>query len=447
MSHIDFLAEGLRLQPDKVALAFRSETLTCGALEELTAEQIRWLERVGIEPSTPVVLLGDFSFATVSLLLALIARGAICIPLTPTSFRALGDQVDEAAPRYIVDATAAEIRLERRPGGEPNSHYRTLAGRKTPGLVLYTSGSTGRPKAVIHDFARLLDKFRKPRPSLVTLNFLLFDHWGGLNTLLHSLSSRSLIVFPEGRKPAEICELIEAHRIELLPATPTFLNMLLISRAFENHDMSSLKVISYGAEPMPANTLQRLREVFPSVEMRQTYGMIELGVMRAKSMASDSLWVKLGGENCELRVVDSILQVKSDSAMLGYLNAPSPFTDDGYFITGDMVEQQGEYLKILGRTSDLINVGGQKVYPAEVETVVLELPEVKDVVVYGERHVLAGKIVCADVIVMDGIDQAQLRLAIKRHCASKLQPFMVPVKVTFRADGLHTDRLKRRRDL
>jgi long-chain acyl-CoA synthetase len=131
--------------------------------------------------------------------------------------------------------------------------------------------------------------------------------------------------------------------------------------------------------------------------------------------------------------------------MLGYLNAPSPFTEDGYFITGDRVEQDGEYLKILGRDSDLINVGGQKVYPAEVETVILELPEVADATVYGERNILTGNIVCADVTTVGEIDPNSLRLKIKQHCAATLQPYMVPVRINFPKETLQTARLKRRR--
>ncbi|MBI3759519.1 MAG: hypothetical protein HY269_07165 [Deltaproteobacteria bacterium] len=91
-------------------------------------------------------------------------------------------------------------------------------------------------------------------------------------------------------------------------------------------------------------------------------------------------------------------------------------------------------------------MGGQKVYPAEVETTILELPEVIDAVVYGERHILTGKIVCADVVVPDGTNAAELRKKIKQHCAAKLQPFMVPVRINFPEEGIYTTRLKRRRD-
>ena len=86
------------------------------------------------------------------------------------------------------------------------------------------------------------------------------------------------------------------------------------------------------------------------------------------------------------RIIDGNLQIKAESAMLGYLNAPSPFTEDGWFITGDEVLQKGDYIKILGRRSEIINVGGEKVYPAEVESVIQELDFVSDVEIYAEKN-------------------------------------------------------------
>lgn len=89
------------------------------------------------------------------------------------------------------------------------------------------------------------------------------------------------------------------------------------------------------------------------------------------------MWDKIGGEGFETRVVDRILQIKATSAMLGYLNAPSLFTSDGWFITGDSVEVNGEYLRILGRKSTIINVGGENVYPSEVESVIQEMENIE----------------------------------------------------------------------
>ena len=96
-------------------------------------------------------------------------------------------------------------------------------------------------------------------------------------------------------------------------------------------------MVTYGTEAMPESTLKRFHEILPEVKLLQTYGLSEIGIMRSKSLSSDSLWVKIGGEDFQTRVVDGLLEIKAKSAMLGYLNAPSPFTEDGWFKTGDEV--------------------------------------------------------------------------------------------------------------
>jgi acyl-coenzyme A synthetase/AMP-(fatty) acid ligase len=354
--------------------------------------------------------------------------------------------VDIVNPALLIQANAdGDVIVTPRAQTPVHELLRGLQTAGRPGLILFTSGSTGEPKGVVHDFSRLLQKFRARRPAMRTLNFLLFDHWGGLNTLLHCLSNASPVVLPEQRTPESICRLLEDHRVELLPTSPTFLNLLLLSKAFQGRDLSALRIISYGSEPMPSTTLAGLRAAFPDVELRQTYGLIELGVLRAKSLSSDSLWVKVGGDGYDVRVVDGILQIKAESALLGYLNAPSPMTEDGYFITGDRVELNGDYFRFLGRDSELINVGGQKVFPAEVESVLLECDLVEDAVVYGERHPVTGKIVCADIQLHGAADEAEARRTIKRFCAERLDAFKVPVKLRFVAGGLHSTRLKRMR--
>src|SRR5262249_44563982 len=155
--------------------------------------------------------------------------------------------------------------------------------------------------------------------------------------------------------------------------------------------------ITYGTEPMPESTLSRVAHAFPGVALQQTYGLTELGILRSKSRGPDSLWVRVGGEGFGTRIVDGRLWIRTASAMLGYLNAPSPFDAEGFFDTGDQVEVDGDWLRILGRKSDIINVGGSKVYPARVESVLLELDNVADVVVTGEPNPITGQIVAATV--------------------------------------------------
>ncbi len=122
-------------------------------------------------------------------MLALIARKAIVIPLTEATYQTLGTLFVDVGPQFVIDARGEDITVERKPTSPPNDLYRILIERGSCGLVLFTSGSTGRPKAVVHDFERLLEKIKRPRAGMVTLNFLLFDRWGGLNTLFGCLSS------------------------------------------------------------------------------------------------------------------------------------------------------------------------------------------------------------------------------------------------------------------
>ena len=221
--------------------------------------------------------------------------------------------------------------------------------------------------------------------------------------------------------------------------------MMLLSRAYERHDLKSLKIITYGSEPMPESVLKKLNFIFPNLKLQQTYGLIELGVMSSKSKDNQSLWVKIGGNGFQIRVCDGLLEIKSDSAMIGYLNAESPYTEDGWFKTGDAVEVDGEYYKILGRKSELINVGGEKVYPQEVENIIISIKDVLDVQVYGEKHPFTGNIVCAKVLINSEIDQDLLKREIKKLCKLKLESFKNPVKIIFVNTPFFSNRFKKQR--
>ena len=131
--------------------------------------------------------------------------------------------------------------------------------------------------------------------------------------------------------------------------------------------------------------------------------------------------------------------------MLGYLNAPSPFTDDGWFNTGDKVETDGDYFRILGRESEIINVGGQKVYPAQVESVVQEMPEVEEVSVYGEKNAIMGQIPCAAIRLRQWRDERQFHRELRQFCRRRLQEFQIPVRIRLVEDAMHGERFKKNR--
>tara|TARA_B110000858_G_scaffold107267_1_gene122696 strand:+ start:20697 stop:22049 length:1353 start_codon:yes stop_codon:yes gene_type:complete len=379
-----------------------------------------------------VCLIGDYSIRSIAFLISLIDIGTILIPLTESTFDRVRDNLTEIPIDFTIDLRNNTEVIKKNPlknNQIQNSLLNIIKNRSVPGLILFTSGSSGKPKAVVHDFSKLLKKFETKRPAMKTINFLMFDHWGGLNTFLHCFSNNSLIILPTSRNPNYICSLIEKNEIELLPTTPSFLNILLLGGTHKKYNLSSLKVISYGAEPMPAMTLSLVNKSFKNIKIQQTYGMIEIGVLRSKSRSNDSLWVKLGGEGYKLRVIDGILQVKTDSALLGYIGVDSPFTDDGYFITGDSVEQDGDWIRILGRKSELINVGGEKVYPAEVETIILENEKILDTVVYGSKNPLLGQIVSAKILINKKYKDNFNISDFKKECANRMPKYMVPSKI------------------
>jgi acyl-coenzyme A synthetase/AMP-(fatty) acid ligase len=131
--------------------------------------------------------------------------------------------------------------------------YANMRDAGGPGLVLFSSGSTGTHKAAVHDLRALLEKFTVRRHRYRTLVFLQLDHIGGLNTLFYTLSNGGCIVVAQGRLPRDVCEAIARHRVELLPTSPTFLNLLLLSEEHLTRPVVADFITT--TEPMPAVTL------------------------------------------------------------------------------------------------------------------------------------------------------------------------------------------------
>jgi acyl-CoA synthetase (AMP-forming)/AMP-acid ligase II len=280
---------------------------------------------------------------------------------------------------------------------------------------------------------------------MVTLTFLMIDHIGGINTLFHVLSNAGTMVVSPSRDPHVVCATIAEQKVELLPTSPTFLNLLLLSEAHDHFDLSSLKLITYGTEMMPKRTLERISELLPHVTLQQTYGLSEVGILRSKSERSDSLWVRVGGEGYEIKVKDGTLWIKAQSAMMGYLNAPSPFDADGWLNTGDLVEVQGEYVRFLGRATEIINVGGQKVYPAEVENVLMEIPNVRDVTVSSAPNPITGQIVIARFNLIEPEDFAAFKKRVREYCRERMEPFKIPARMEIVRNNQFSDRFKKMR--
>lgn len=432
---------------ERPAVYFRGQELSYAAFTTRIAEWSTRLSELNVREGSVAGVLGEFSPATCSLLFALMGIGAIAVPLTRATEYDLGRFAAIAGVEFMIEIDAQDKEHVRAlPGVSTNALIATFRKVRRPGLVVFTSGSTGEPKGILHDCDRIFKKFLEPRASWRTILFLLMDHFGGFNTFCGAFAYGGTAICVDDRSPVSVCRAIQDGRATLLPTTPTFLNLLLASKVYRAYDLTSIQLITYGTEVMPESTLSRIEAMFPNAEVKQTYGLSELGVLRSKSEGASSVWVRLGGRGFETKVVDGILWVRSEANMVGYLNAPSPFDADGWMCTGDHVEVKGDLMRILGRKSDMINVGGQKVFPAEVESVLLDAPNVREATVYGRPHPMMGNIVAANVALIEPEEPEAVSERLRAYCAGKLQRYKVPMRFSIvREEMQHTDRFKKRR--
>lgn len=433
-----------RYRPNTAAV-WHDAALSYGELLDRTDAWRQQFAERGLVAGDVCAVVGDTNIDACAALLAALFHEMIVVPLCSLSPERYPYCIETAQARAIVDCRdSAANRFECQPRAGAASHplIEALRSRQAVGLVLYSSGSSGQPKAVLWDAERLIARHREVRRAYRTLVFLRLDHIGGLNTLFHVLCGGQTLVVSQSRDVDGVCQTIECQRIELLPATPTFLKMLLLSGAVGRFDLGSLRKITYGTETIHPGVLQALAAALPGVDFKQTYGLSELGILATRSRERDSVWLKLGGEGVETRVVAGQLWIRTASPMLGYLNHPSPFDADGWFNTHDAVQTEGEYVRILGRTSDIINVAGEKVYPAEVEDVLLAAGNVREAAVCGRPNPITGQVVTARVALVDPEPPHIARRRLIAFCRGKLAPFQVPILIEFTSECLHTERGK-----
>lgn len=325
--------------------------------------------------------------------------------------------------------------------------YKDIIAKNNSGIVLFSSGTTGKPKLMVHNFTNFLSSFKTPRRQrkLKFLLFLMFDHIGGLNTLMNCLNNGSSMVIPSDRNPEKILVLLEKEKIEVLPTSPTFLNLMMQVENFNKYDLSSLKLITYGTEKMPQVLLEKINFQFPNARLLQTFGTSETGILKTKSKSSSSLYFKIVDDEIDYKIEHAQLYIRSKVSVKGYKGiASSKFEKDGWFATGDLVEVDDEgFIKIIGRINDVINVGGQKVLPIEIEDILNGIDGVVASTVFSRPNAITGQIVCAKITVKPGIDKQALKKAIRTECSKKLDKYKVPAKIIFDDKINFTNRFKK----
>ncbi len=426
------------------ALAGSFGQVSYAELAQLVITADKELAALKLNEPTAFALVGEQSPSSVAWLIALAAKGHFVVPLA-------GDVAEHPKKlaqlnvKWIVVLDGLAWKLF--PRVDESKHPDFLQRRvdqKHAGLILFSSGTSGTPKAMVQDLETLLNTYEARRVShLPVIAMLGSDHIGGINTLLGALSSGALLVVPASRSPQCVAEAIRRYQVVVLPATPTFLNLLLVSG---ETNLPSLRLITYGTEPMPESLLLRVREKFPRVRFIQTFGTSETGILKTSSPDPDSTFLSIDDESVEWKIIDDELWLRSKTQVKGYLNSSNEaFTSDGWFRTGDKVEQgPGRTLRVLGRFGEQINVGGEKVMPTEVESVILKVPGVMDCRVFAEKSAIVGQTVAAEVVAKSTEDTEKLRALIRATCRSALSAYKVPTRINF-SNSITAARLKKLR--
>ena len=249
--------------------------VTAGAIRAAAAA----IDLTDVTPGTPVALIGGYEPWSIACLVRLADHGCILLPLTPDTATEHQRLFKIAGIRFV--AREGDIQRLTTASDEP-ALVRALAHTGRPGLILFSTGTTGDPKAVLHDLTAFLRRYEPVRRAWRTAAFLLFDHLGGVDPLLRTLLSGGSIIVPPRRDPPTVFETIARHKVALLPTSPSFLRHALRVVNFDRLDLSALEIITFGAEPMDEPTLRRLVDALPGVEIRQTYDITELGVLKVR---------------------------------------------------------------------------------------------------------------------------------------------------------------------
>ena len=441
--------------PQKTALRFASTDLTYADLDRRIAHAAAALTALGVREADRVAFLGFNNPLLLVLLFACARLGATLVPLNwrlapPEHAWMLADctpRVLFAEPAFIphveeIRAGLAAIKLvsvgpapegwlcwDDLPG-DAQSMEASAAAEDSPLLLCYTSGTTGLPKGVVLtqralfwnaiNSAHLHDLTRDDR----VLTTLPLFHVGGLNIqTTPALHAGASVVLHAKFDPLATIDAIEAERITLAVLVPAQLVAMMETSRWQVADLSSLRMIVTGSTIVPEAFVRKVGA--RGVAVVQVYGSTETCPIAANVRSQD--WSRKAGSaglpalHCELRIADDKgrdlphgqdgeVLVRGPNVMTGYWNAPertAEALENGWYRTGDLghFDEDG-YLFVSSRKTELIISGGENVYPAEVERILLESPSILDACVVGRPDERWGEIVVAAVVLKPGVSMS-----------------------------------------
>lgn len=302
--------------------------------------------------------------------------------------------------------------------------------------ILATSGTTGVPKLIIHSFSSLIKSTKLNTDKGGSLIWALMYEpcrFAGLQVVLQSLLGGSCLLTAPMSNLENYVKFLVSNRCNSISATPSMWRKLLLLTDLKS---LKLKIISLGGEIADSNILKTLSKNFPQARITHIYASTEVGVAFSvkdgKAGFPLSYLNEVPGGKIKLKIKHDRLYFKelSDSTHVSSFNKLKE-DSDSFVDTGDIVNVVGDRVYFLGRHNGSINVGGNKVMPSEVESVIRKIPEVLDVCAYGSPNPILGRVIVVDIVSSNSVDPDFLKNQIHQFCKERLTSFKRPALVKF----------------
>jgi fatty-acyl-CoA synthase len=445
-----WIEDRARATPDRVAIDYLGRLVTDGELNEMSdrfASHFAWR---GLSRGDRVATLTGNTPEHVAVFFACAKAGLILVPLSRRlAAPELAYQLGDAEPAvFLVEDEYAGLAHATGRAFEPlalpigGSELQTRPADDDPLLLVYTSGTTGKPKGALLTHANCFwtnvgfDVATGVAADDVVLQVLPQFHCGGWNVqLLLALWKGARVVLERGFDADRALELIEQKRVTTTMGVPANYLFMAQSPRFGDADLGSLRRAVVGGAPMPLALLETWRD--RGVDIVQGYGLTE-AAPNVLCLAAEDAVRKAGYAGKPYPHVDvklsdeSELLVRGPNVFAGYWRNPEATAEafvDGWLRTGDIAERddEGNY-RISGRLKDMYISGGENVYPAEVEDVLLSLDGVADAAVLGVPDERWGEVGVAFVVLEDTTLTADDVIA---ACGERVARFKVPASVRF----------------
>jgi len=370
-----------------------------------------------------------------------IARRLVLYPEDWTAehlpFVAASTEVDAIVSDWITPGAGPALASCVKCGSKIESSTWDRSPRCSTEWILLTSGTTGRPKMVAHTLASLsgaIENGGAPDP-MVWSTFYDIRRYGGLQIFLRAvLTGRSLVLRGAREPMADFLTRAGAHGITHISGTPSHWRKALMSSTARKIQPQYVRL---SGEIVDQAILDHLRSFYPQAKIVHAFASTEAGVafdVRDGLAGFPASLLERASDGVEMKVEDGSLRIRSPRVSAGYVGEDNSALIDasGFVDTGDMLERQGDRYYFVGRRDGVINVGGLKVHPEEVESVINRHPDVRMSLVHARRSPVTGALVVADVVPRTKPERTRmLEREILELCRDGLAQHKVPVAIRF----------------